>query len=67
MKNTLPLRWTSGGLYLLETTVVGTVIHGLHGWEAYGCEVEWQDVDLGVHGSEKKAKASVQKWVKRWL
>jgi hypothetical protein len=64
----MKFRWIRGSCGLLciyENSVVGTVDCGPRGerWWAYGCDVDWQDVDLGTHESQAKAKSAVLAWV----
>lgn len=61
----LRFRWTNGVL-VLESTVVGSVLPfaGRRKWEAFGCEHDWQDTDLGIHDSERAAKQAVEEWVR---
>lgn len=56
-------RWVRN-LRVVEETVVGCVEKLERGeWNAYGCWSDWQDTDLGSHGSEKAAKRAVERWV----
>jgi hypothetical protein len=56
-------RWKAGTL-VLDNTVVGTVDRGAGGdWFAYGCLNDWQDVKLGCHETEQKARRAVEGWV----
>ena len=58
------LRWLSGGVAVLGQTVVGTITRTAGGeHEAHGCDVEWQDVQLGIFPSEAKAKDAIQNWI----
>ena len=59
-------RWVDG-LFLVGSTVVGVVNTDAfgHGWWAYGCLEDWEDVELGHHRTEEAAKAAVEKWVEK--
>lgn len=60
-----PRRW-SNGTYIVDNTIVGTVMEDAfnRGWWAHGCLDDWQDVALHLHDSESKARHSVEQWVK---
>lgn len=53
-------------LYIIDGTIVGSIEHQpwLEVWQAYGMLEEWNDVMLGQHSTEHKAKTEVQRWVK---
>lgn len=60
-------RWMNGTL-VIDNTVVGTIQPDAfkRGWWAHGCDADWEDVKLGLHSTEAKAKKSVEDWVKSY-
>lgn len=59
----MTVRWKNN-LAVLCGSMVGTVGQLPSGdWSAHGCMEDWEDVDLGRHGSEERARARVEKWV----
>ncbi len=74
----LRIRWrddsTGGTLALISSTaevgntIVGCVAESANGlWYGYGCEDDWQDVDLGSHSTESKARRAVERWIRNWI
>ena len=64
------IRWRQDGLCLLGMTIVGNVEKASSGcdfWYAYACDVDWQDVSLGNHPTESKARHAVVYWVRERL
>jgi hypothetical protein len=67
-------KWTTsndGLIYVVGGSVVGTVDKSCHGrltrddcYHSYGCMSDWQDTDLGVHGTQMEARKAVTDWVK---
>ena len=57
-------RW-SNGTYVLDNSVVGTVMQGASGdWFAHGCLDDWEDVNLRSYSTEEEAQEAVEQWVK---
>jgi hypothetical protein len=58
-------RWRSGGTYVLDGSIVGVATKDAfdRGWWAYGCMAEWQDTELGLYPTQRKAERAVEKWV----
>lgn len=58
-------RWNAQKMYIHHNqTIVGMVEESAgKNWFAYGCMTDWQDTQLGVHLTERKAKDAVQDWV----
>ena len=57
-------RW-SHGTYVLDNSVVGTVVRGASGaWFARGCLDDWEDVNLRSYPTEEEARQAVEQWVK---
>ena len=52
-------------LKVCGNTIVGSVEKDAfgRGWWAYGCDFGWQDVKLGLHDTEARAKRAVSQWV----
>ncbi len=59
------IRWRDT-LCLLGNTIVGSIEQHFAEakcWFAYGCDIDWNDVNLGTHRTQAQAKRAVRSWV----
>lgn len=57
------VRWADGVAVLLGSAVGSVLETARKEWEAFGCEADWQDTQLGIFQTESAAKRAVEYWV----
>lgn len=61
------MRWRSPGLLILDNSCVGTVQEtASNSWETFGCDADWNDMNLGLHKTKVEAKKAVEEWVRAY-